>query len=407
MMNQLETVNAPWVVELHAPHLLDPLKVFVKDRVVVGRSVLGEAKPDIDLGASDAHDHPVAPHHLALYCDEGALKVMDLDSGTGTTLNAQQLLPHQGYSLAHGDQLRLGRLSLEVQVVLSPTSGGAMYYEPGLNLHDQTAPRDDQWILIVEHDPDIAQVLGEVMRQAGYTTKIVRDVVSAIRTFSQSQPNAIILDLNLPDMDGLEFCRYVRRDVLHNTVPILAISADNRSHDAHDIMLAGADLVLDKPLNTSDLRDVIVALVNQHENGVHAISTRRLPNETPFNVFPPDTRRQGAIIFVAGFDSDPIILNVQKSTSFGRKPGTGSIGSHTHIDLTRYDAANCGVSRVHMFLHQHDDKIFIEDVDSRNKTYVNGEAITPFKHVLLHNADEIRLGHMRMYIYFFEDSVTE
>jgi hypothetical protein len=150
-----------------------------------------------------------------------------------------------------------------------------------------------------------------------------------------------------------------------------------------------------------------VALVNQHENSIHAITTRRLTFETPFNVFPPDTRRQGTIIFVTGFENDPIILNSQKSTSFGRKPGSGSIGSQTHIDLTRYDAANCGVSRVHMFLHHHEGDIYIEDVDSRNHTYINGAAITPFERVLLHNGDEIRLGHLRMYMYFFEDDTTQ
>jgi CheY-like chemotaxis protein/pSer/pThr/pTyr-binding forkhead associated (FHA) protein len=404
MMNQLETATVPWVLELHAPYLLDPIKVFVKERVIVGRHVPGQAEPDVDLGASATNDHPVARHHLALYSDGGDLMVMDLNSDSGTSLNGQALLPNEGYPLVHGDQLRLGRLSLEVQVILSPTSGGAMHYEPGLNLHDQTAPRDDQWVLIVEHDSEIAQVLCEVMRQAGFITKTAHDVVSAIRAFSQAQPNAIILDLNLPDMDGLEFCRYVRRDVLHNTVPILAVS---RSNEAKAALQAGADLVMDKPLNGSDLRDVMVALVNQHENSIHAITTRRLTFETPFNVFPPDTRRQGTIIFVTGFENDPIILNSQKSTSFGRKPGSGSIGSQTHIDLTRYDAANCGVSRVHMFLHHHDGDIFIEDVDSRNHTYINGVAITPFERVLLQNGDEIRLGHLRMYMYFFEDDTAQ
>lgn len=208
-------------------------------------------------------------------------------------------------------------------------------------------------------------------------------------------------------MDGLEFCRYVRRDVLHNTVPILTISVGSPSNEAKDALLAGADLVMDKPLNGNDLREVMVALVNQHENSVHAITTRRLTFETPFNVFPPDARHQGAIIFVAGFENEAIILNGQKSASFGRKPGSGSIGSQSHIDLTRYDAANCGVSRVHMFLHFQDGDIYIEDVDSRNHTYLNGSAITPFERVLLQNGDEIRLGHLRMYMYFFEDGAVQ
>jgi CheY-like chemotaxis protein/pSer/pThr/pTyr-binding forkhead associated (FHA) protein len=406
MIRQLDTTaSIPWVIDLHAPHLVSPLRVFIRDRAMVGRSIPGESAPDVDLGAAETEEHPVSCEHLMVYREGDGLMVMDMESEGGTSLNDQSLPPYTGKSLHHGDQLCLGRLQLHVDVILSPNKGGAMHYQSSLNLHDRTQPGKDQWILIVEDDSRFAQVLADIMHEAGYTTKIARDVVGAMRAFSQSQPNAVILDLNLPDMDGLEFCRYVRRDVLHNTIPILAINSSSYSGDANDALRAGADMLMEKPLNASDLRDVMVGLVNQHENSTHAIRTRRLAHETPFNVFPQETRRQNAILFVAGCENEPIILNGQKSVSFGRKSGTGSIGSHTHVDLTRYNAANYGVSRVHMFLHQEDGEFYIEDVGSRNHTYINGEMVCPFEHTPVENGDEIRLGHLRMYIYFIMDGV--
>ena len=88
------------------------------------------------------------------------------------------------------------------------------------------------------------------------------------------------------------------------------------------------------------------------------------------------------------------------------KPGGETLGSETHIDLTRYDAINCGVSRVHMFLHCLDNQFYVEDVDSRNGTFLNGNAIPSFQMTPVRNGDEIRLGHLRMYIYLIEDTVA-
>jgi DNA-binding response OmpR family regulator len=279
-----------------------------------------------------------------------------------------------------------------------------MQYPSSLNLHEGTLPISDQWVLIVENDPDTALFLSQVMQQAGYTARIVRDGVSAIRTFSQVQPNAVILNLDLPDMDGIEFCRYVRRDGLHNTTPILAIRSGTSAHHAGEATRAGADVVMDTPLNAKNLRDATTALVNQQEKSIHAVRTRRLENMGGFDVFPPEIDRQRAVMFVAGQNHDPILLDSRKSFSFGRKPGTGRIGSSTHIDLTPYDAVNCGVSRVHMFLHRLDEKFYIEDVGSSNHTFLNGTVLRPFELKPLKNADEIRLGRLRMYIYLFEDS---
>jgi CheY-like chemotaxis protein len=397
-------MNIPWVIELRAPHLLQPVKVFVEDRVIVGRSVPGQRQqPDIDLGASEADDHPVAARHIALCTKGDLLMAIDLNSSSGTFLNGMRMTPNIPYPLQHGDQLRLGRLKLDVDVVISPSTSGGMHYQPGLNLYDQTQPGDNQWILIVEDDSEIADLLSRLMENAGYTARTCGDVVNAMRIFSQQQPNGIILDMNLPDMDSLEFCRYVRRDVLHPTIPILAINTRLGMNNATEAMQAGADVVMEKPLRADDVRDVVIALVNQHEKGADGVSTRRLAHVTPFEVFPPGTRHQGAVLFVANFDRDPILLTGEKSISLGRQPGTGALGSHTHLDLSKYDAANCGVSRVHAYLHYQDRQYYVEDVGSRNGTFLNGQQVEPYEYTLLHNADEIRLGMLRMYVYFFED----
>jgi DNA-binding response OmpR family regulator len=404
----IDTMVIPWVIELRAPHLLHPIKVSIEERVTVGRSIPGSAKcPDVDLGASDAKDHPIAEQHLSLYNEGERLMVMDMGSAHGTMLNGEALIPFIGHKLSHGDRLALGRVHLEVNVLLSPASSGGMHYRPGLNLYDETPPSEDQWILIVEHDTELADALVKLMEQTGYGTRVCHDIVSAMRIFGQRQPNAMILDLNMPDMDGLEFCRYVRRDVLHSTIPILALSCPTGTADNDQTMQAGADVVMARPLNATDLCDVIVGMVNQYETSPDAIRTRRLPNVTPFHVVPPEKQRRGVVMFVQNHENDPITLTGQQAVSFGRQEGTDSLGSKTHIDLSRYGAATYGVSRVHMFLHCEDGQFYIEDVGSRNHTYINGEMIPAYEYTSVHNGDEIRLGNLRMYLYLFEDVVED
>jgi CheY-like chemotaxis protein/pSer/pThr/pTyr-binding forkhead associated (FHA) protein len=401
----ISTVATPWIIELHAPHLFKPIKAFVDERITIGRSVSGaDRQPDVDLGASDSEDHPVAPEHISLYCEHESLMVMDMGSERGTLLNGQPLTPFVGERITHGDQLRLGRLTVDVQVILSPNSGiGGMHYRPGLNLYDETPPGDGEWVLIVERDSQVARVLAQLMERTGYDVKVCQDVVGAMRVFSQSQPDAIILDLNLEDMDGLELCRYVRRDVLHNSIPILAINPALGAEAANTAMDAGADVVMNLPLDGVNLRDVVLGLVNHHDIRPDAIRTRRLPNVTPFHIVPPETHRQGIVLFVHNHESHPITLIGSESVSFGRQQGTDSLGGKRHIDLSDYDAANCGVSRVHMFIHCQDGQFYIEDVGSRNHTYINGEVIPAFEYASVKNSDEIRLGNLRMYVYLFED----
>jgi CheY-like chemotaxis protein len=407
-MREPATSTIPWVIELHLSRWIEPIRVSIGDPVIVGHRMIGAVpQPDVDLEQWDTNNS-VSCQHLLLYREGNALMVMDLNSDHGTALNGQQLETSVGYRITHGDQLTVGALQMDVSVILAPVSIGAAPEQPEMNLHDMSAPENNQWVLIVEHDPNIAQILTQLIEEVGYSAKTVHDEVSAIRIFSQKQPNAVILDLNSPNMEGLEFCRYVRRDVLHGTIPILVVNTGDMLYVANEVTQAGADVMFESPLNAASLRNMTIALINEHENSTHAVRTRRLTNPTPFTVLPPDARHQGMVVYVVGQENEPIVLkaNEHKSVSFGRKPGGETLGSETHVDLTRYDAINCGVSRVHMFLHCRDNHYYVEDVDSRNGTYLNGSVLTPFQMTPVQNGDEIRLGHLRMHVYLIEDTVA-
>jgi len=399
-----ENPISPWLVELSGPQLTKPIKLRLDKKIILGRNVEGEASPpDVDLEPYGATKQGISRHHVEISGEGDQLRVTDLGTPNGTFLNGVKLKEREPYPLAHNDRLQLGRMKLDVQIVISPSYGSGVHKQPSLQLHDQTHPGKGQLILILEDDPEVAKLLGLVLERAGYTTKIAGDVVGAIRLFNQKRPSAVILDLMLPDMSGLEFCRYVRRDVVKNTTPIVVVSAAKSADKVNEAMQAGADIFLDKPVSVQELRHVVSSLITQHESGSAAIYTKQLIGTAPLKAVPPESRRDAAVLFVAGYSDAPITLTVQQPISFGRSISTGKLVGKNHIDLTRYDAINYGVSRVHMYLHNQDGRFFVEDADSINGTYVNGEPIKPHELVPVKNATEIRLGQLRMYIYFLED----
>lgn len=398
-----DTPSAIWVLELNAPSIPKPLKLRVERRIVLGRSVPGDdvKQPDVDLSAYQAEEMGVSRHHLALCPDGERLLVEDLDSGNGTVLNNARLKPNEPHPLAHGDHLYLGRLRLDVQVVLSPTFGSSARKQSSLQLHDQTIPGKGQLILVVQDDVEVAKALALVMEQAGYQTRISHDVVSAIRLYNQKTPEAVIVEQLLPEINGLEFCRYVRRDMHGNNLPMIVVSASKVSANVPEVMQAGADIFLERPVSARELRHVISSLIYRHKSGHASIYTKHLVGTAPLQGMPPESRHNAVVLFVAAHSDSPIPLIVSQPVSFGRANSTGSLKSH--VDLTRFDAVNYGVSRLHMILHHKEDKFYVEDMDTINGTYVNGESTKPRELVLVKNGDEIRLGQLRMYIYFLTD----
>lgn len=404
-----DTSSDLWIIELSNPQWKSPLRLRVENKMNVGRIVAGDGikRPDVDLTPYNAETMGVSRLHFSIEPEADRLLVRDLGSGNGTQLNGNRLKPDEAYRLNSGDQIMVGLLRLDINFVLSPTFGGAVHRQPSLQLQDQVQIGKGQLILIVEQDEEVANAVALILEQAGYTTKIAHEVVGAIRAYNQTRPSAIIVNPILPDMSGLEFCRYIRRDVKMNTTPMVVIGTSSKSPESAEAMKAGVEVFLERPISAQELRHVMSSLIVQHETGKSNLYTKHLVGTAPLKAVQPETRQNTCVLFVAGHNDSPIVLTVppNQPVSFGRQVTTGGLKSH--VDLTRYDAANWGVSRIHMILHHKDNQFMVEDQGSVNGSYLNGDPLKPKVLTPLKNADEVRLGQLRMYIYFLDDSDEE
>jgi DNA-binding response OmpR family regulator len=107
-----------------------------------------------------------------------------------------------------------------------------------------------QTILVVEDETSIASFVALYLKNAGYAVKAVGTGGAALNAIAADVPALIILDLNLPDMDGLEICRRVRKS---SDVPILMLTARDEDVDKIIGLEVGADDYLTKPFNPREL----------------------------------------------------------------------------------------------------------------------------------------------------------
>ena len=105
-------------------------------------------------------------------------------------------------------------------------------------------------ILIVEDEQSIASFVSLYLKNAGYGVRAVTTGAGALNAVATEMPALIILDLNLPDMDGVEICRRIRKG---SDVPILMLTARDEDVDKIIGLEVGADDYLTKPFNPREL----------------------------------------------------------------------------------------------------------------------------------------------------------
>ena len=105
-------------------------------------------------------------------------------------------------------------------------------------------------ILIVEDEQSISNFISMVLNANGYDTIIVGSGEEALTMIASHCPDLIVLDLGLPDMDGMEVLKSVRK---WSNLPVVVVSARNHEHDKVDALDYGADDYLVKPFGTSEL----------------------------------------------------------------------------------------------------------------------------------------------------------
>jgi hypothetical protein len=120
-------------------------------------------------------------------------------------------------------------------------------------------------ILLAEDEEVVSILLADYLRGIGYRTVIARNGVEALERAREERPALTLMDVQMPEMDGLEAIRRFRAEANLATIPIIALTALAMPGDRERCLKAGANEYLSKPVHLKDLAQMIEKQLQQHQ----------------------------------------------------------------------------------------------------------------------------------------------
>jgi two-component system alkaline phosphatase synthesis response regulator PhoP len=124
----------------------------------------------------------------------------------------------------------------------------------------------NELILVIDDEPKIAKLARDYLERGGFRVVTAADGRTALAAARHERPDLIVLDLNLPELDGLDVCRALRRE---SDVPIIMLTARVDEADRLIGLELGADDYITKPFSPRELVARIRAVLRRVQGGVH------------------------------------------------------------------------------------------------------------------------------------------
>jgi len=136
-------------------------------------------------------------------------------------------------------------------------------------------------ILLVDDDPDILDVLEISLSEENYEILKARDGEEAIRIIKSKSPDLVLLDYNMPKMNGKQVCLEIKKDLLLQHLPIIMVTGKGELDDKIDGINAGADDYIVKPFEPKELSARIRMILRRTQRDLEANPLTRLPGNIP------------------------------------------------------------------------------------------------------------------------------
>jgi len=109
-------------------------------------------------------------------------------------------------------------------------------------------------ILIIDDEPDNFDVIDNLLTNEGYELGYVSNVKQTLKLLETSQPDVILLDVMMPEINGIEFCRLFKAHPQWSHIPVIMVTALSGKEDLSQCLEAGADDFISKPVDGTELR---------------------------------------------------------------------------------------------------------------------------------------------------------
>ena len=115
----------------------------------------------------------------------------------------------------------------------------------------KTAPRSR--VLVVDDDPEIVTFLATLLELEGLESQVATSAAAALSLLDRGLPSLVLLDIAMPDRDGLDLCRALKKDPRTRDVPVFVVSARPGKDVVERALAAGAEEFIRKPFENQEL----------------------------------------------------------------------------------------------------------------------------------------------------------
>lgn len=214
----------------------------------------------------------------------------------------------------------------------------------------------DARILVVDDEADIANLLGTVLREEGFSVRVVTDSRQALEVFNSFRPDLVSLDVMMPSVDGISLCLQLRKET---DVPILFVSAKSDPPDRVVGLRIGADDYMGKPFDNNELVARVEALLRRRSYAAVAERDRRqlrfgmfivdlgsvqaIRGDAPLPLTPTEFKLLKTLAGEPGrvFTRDDLLTGV-----WGYEPGSDTRLVDVHVGRLRKKLIDGGVTEV-------------------------------------------------------------
>lgn len=112
-------------------------------------------------------------------------------------------------------------------------------------------------ILIVEDNEKNMKLVRDILQHQGHTTIEAVTGVDGVRLALAQRPDLVLMDIQLPDIDGISALREIRKDSALDGMPVLAVSASVMPDEQQKVVTSGFDAFITKPINLKQFRDTV------------------------------------------------------------------------------------------------------------------------------------------------------
>jgi CheY-like chemotaxis protein len=124
-------------------------------------------------------------------------------------------------------------------------------------LRAPTSPNGKLRVLVVDDEVAFGNVMREVLDSFGLDVRVAVGASDALEQMRRQAPDLLMVDVMMPEVDGLSLIRMVQKEPSWLSIPILVVSARASQADQHEALFAGADAFLAKPFTADELRKAL------------------------------------------------------------------------------------------------------------------------------------------------------